>query len=132
MFAGLNMFRYLKKHETSIHHSPSQTLIRGHVECLMPWSPCRGLSKVLAEETAWKMSREPDCPFQLTVLLPTLIWGPMVPGQPHLNTSASSLVGYMDGSIQEGKPSTASGTNQDQTRKSGLWEIDFTEPTKGK
>ena len=68
----------------------------------------RGLSKVLAEETAWKMSREPECPFQLTVLLPTLIWGPMVPGQPHLNTSANSLVGYMDGSIQE-KPSTGSG-----------------------
>ena len=59
------------------------------------------LSKVLAEETAWKMSKEPDCPFKLTVLLPTLIWGPMIPGQPHLNTSANSLVGYMDGSMKE-------------------------------
>jgi len=81
-----------------------------HVYSSADWSPSEllrekqnwyCLSKVLAEETAWKMSREPDCPFQLTVLLPTLIWGPMVPGQPHLNTSASSLVGYMDGSIQE-------------------------------
>lgn len=41
-------------------------------------------------------------PFKLTVLLPTLIWGPMVPGQPHLNTSANVLVGYMDGSVKEG------------------------------
>ncbi|CAJ1397325.1 unnamed protein product [Effrenium voratum] len=47
------------------------------------------------------MSKEPGCPFGLTVLLPTLIWGPMIPGQPHLNTSASALVGYVDGSIQE-------------------------------
>eukprot|EP00438_Fugacium_kawagutii_P026764 Skav216454 [mRNA] locus=scaffold50:708497:712440:- [translate_table: standard] len=60
-----------------------------------------GLSKVLAEQLAWEMSKQADCPFQLTVLLPTLIWGPMVPGQPHLNTSANSLVGYMDGSVKD-------------------------------
>ena len=58
------------------------------------------LSKLLAEQLAWKMSKEPGCPFQLTVLTPTLIWGPMLPGQPHMNTSASSLVGYMDGSLK--------------------------------
>ncbi|CAE7564970.1 CCR1 [Symbiodinium natans] len=58
------------------------------------------LSKLLAEQLAWDMSKEPGCPFQLTVLIPTLIWGPMLPGQPHMNTSASSLVGYMDGSLK--------------------------------
>ena len=58
------------------------------------------LSKLLAEQLAWSMSKEPDCTFQLTVLTPTLIWGPMIPGQPHMNTSANSLVGYMDGSLK--------------------------------
>jgi len=59
------------------------------------------LSKLMAEQLAWSMSKEPGCSFQLTVLLPTLIWGPMIPGQPHMNTSANSLVGYMDGSLKE-------------------------------
>ena len=58
------------------------------------------LSKLLAEQLAWSMSKESGCPFDLTVLTPTLIWGPMLPGQPHMNTSASSLVGYMDGSLK--------------------------------
>ena len=81
-----------------------------HVYTADDWSPADllrekenwyCLSKVLAEQTAWKMSKDPACPFKLTVLLPTLILGPMVPGQPHLNTSASALVGYMDGSLGE-------------------------------
>jgi len=81
-----------------------------HVYTSEDWSPADllrekenwyCLSKVLAEQTAWKMSRDPTCPFTLTVMVPTLILGPMVPGQPHLNTSASALVGYMDGSVQE-------------------------------
>jgi len=59
------------------------------------------LSKLLAEKLAWELSREADCPYKLTVLHPTLIWGPMLPGQPHLNTSANALTSYMDGSAKE-------------------------------
>jgi dihydroflavonol-4-reductase len=64
------------------------------------------LSKLLAEKGAWELSREPDCPFQLCVLNPSLIWGPMVPGQTHLNTSSQAIMEYMDGShekIQNGR-----------------------------
>ncbi|CAE8715553.1 unnamed protein product [Polarella glacialis] len=60
-----------------------------------------GLSKLLAEKLAWELSKEEGCPYQLTVLCPTLIWGPMLPGQPHLNTSANVLTGYVDGSKKE-------------------------------
>lgn len=86
------------------------TVAADHVYTGDDWSPAERLrekqnwyclSKVLAEQEAWRMSKEESCPFQLTVLLPTLIWGPMIPGQPHLNTSANSLAGYMDGSLKE-------------------------------
>jgi nucleoside-diphosphate-sugar epimerase len=63
------------------------------------------LSKLLAEKKAWEISNSPDCTFKLCVLNPSLIWGPMIPGQPHLNTSSQSIVEYMDGShrlIQNG------------------------------
>eukprot|EP00428_Durinskia_dybowskii_P038765 CAMPEP_0170278464 /NCGR_PEP_ID=MMETSP0116_2-20130129/39236_1 /TAXON_ID=400756 /ORGANISM="Durinskia baltica, Strain CSIRO CS-38" /LENGTH=346 /DNA_ID=CAMNT_0010529775 /DNA_START=42 /DNA_END=1082 /DNA_ORIENTATION=- len=83
---------------------------KGHVYTEEDWSPeevlranknwyC--LSKTLAEKLAWQMSSEPGCPYRLTVLNPTLIFGPMLPGQPHLNTSASTLARYMDGSAKE-------------------------------
>eukprot|EP00930_Biecheleria_cincta_P098606 TRINITY_DN90265_c0_g1_i1.p1 TRINITY_DN90265_c0_g1~~TRINITY_DN90265_c0_g1_i1.p1 ORF type:complete len:342 (+),score=63.95 TRINITY_DN90265_c0_g1_i1:178-1203(+) len=86
------------------------TVAADHVYTGDDWSPADllrekqnwyCLSKVLAEQEAWQMSKEQHCPFQLTVLLPTLIWGPMIPGQPHLNTSANTLAGYMDGSLKE-------------------------------
>mmetsp|Transcript_42258 Transcript_42258/g.122146 ORF Transcript_42258/g.122146 Transcript_42258/m.122146 type:complete len:350 (-) Transcript_42258:65-1114(-) len=86
------------------------TLPAEHVYTEEDWSPedllrerknwyC--LSKLLAERLAWEMSREPGCPYELAVLHPTLIWGPMLPGQPHLNTSANALAGYMDGTAKE-------------------------------
>lgn len=63
------------------------------------------LSKLLAEKKAWEISKKPGCTFKLCVLNPSLIWGPMTPGQTHLNTSSQSIVEYMDGShgrIQNG------------------------------
>ena len=63
------------------------------------------LSKLLAERVAWKISKNPGCKFQLCVLNPSLIWGPMTPNQPHLNTSLQAIIEYMDGShklIQNG------------------------------
>ena len=56
-----------------------------------------------AEELAWQMSRDEEHPFELNVLLPTLIWGPMIPGQPHLNTSANALVGHLVVELMEFK-----------------------------
>ena len=59
------------------------------------------MSKVRAEKVAWEMSKAEGCSFKLTVLNPCLILGPMLAGQPHLNTSSNALVGYMDGSKSE-------------------------------
>jgi len=56
------------------------------------------LSKLLGEQKAWEISKEPDCTFKLCVLNPSLIWGPLTPGQTHLNTSAQAIMQYMDGS----------------------------------
>ena len=55
----------------------------------------------MAERLAWTMSAAPDCPYQLTVMNPTLILGPQLPGQPHLNTSSSAVVAFLDGSMRE-------------------------------
>jgi dihydroflavonol-4-reductase len=63
------------------------------------------LSKLLAELKAWEISKNPCCTFKLCVLNPSLIWGPMIPQQPHLNTSLQAIIEYMDGShkfIQNG------------------------------
>ena len=63
------------------------------------------LSKLLAEKKAWEISKDPKCTFKLCVLNPSLIWGPMIPSQPHLNTSSQVIVEYMDGThkyIQNG------------------------------
>lgn len=63
------------------------------------------LSKLLAELKAWEISKKPSCTFKLCVLNPSLIWGPMTPNQPHLNTSLQAIIEYMDGShklIQNG------------------------------
>ena len=59
------------------------------------------LSKTKAEALAWEMSREDGCPYQLAVMNPTLILGPQLPGQPHLNTSSAVVVGFMDGGMSE-------------------------------
>ena len=63
------------------------------------------LSKLMAEKRAWELSKEPGCPYKLCVLNPSLIWGPMTPGQTHLNTSSAAITQYMDGThkkIQNG------------------------------
>ena len=59
------------------------------------------LSKTKAETLAWEMSKEEGCPYQLAVMNPTLILGPLLPGQPHLNTSSAAIVTYMDGGMSE-------------------------------
>lgn len=59
------------------------------------------LSKLKAEQLAWEMSREPNCPYELAVINPSLIWGPQLPAQPHLNTSIAVTVKYFDGSVKE-------------------------------
>jgi len=63
------------------------------------------LSKLLGEKKAFELSKEPDCPYKLCVLNPSLIWGPMSTGQTHLNTSSQAIMQYMDGThkmIQNG------------------------------
>eukprot|EP00808_Paulinella_micropora_P001730 g56695.t1 len=62
------------------------------------WYP---LSKTLAEQTAWAHSKLPGCSYKLAVMCPTLIFGPMLPGQPHFNTSLSQLASLMDGTKKE-------------------------------
>ena len=59
------------------------------------------LAKVLAEKAAWEAARKPDSPIRLATLAPTLILGPMLPGQPHLNTSTALVRGYLDGSMSQ-------------------------------
>jgi cinnamoyl-CoA reductase len=56
------------------------------------------LSKLLAELRAWELAKEHS--YQLCVLNPSLIWGPLTPGQTHLNTSAQAILQYMDGTHQ--------------------------------
>lgn len=84
------------------------TLSADHVYTDKDWSPTDTLrensnwyclSKTAAEQAAWEMSREEGCPFELAVMCPTLIFGPQLPGQQHLNTSSSAVVGYFDGSM---------------------------------
>jgi len=63
------------------------------------------LSKTYAEKRAWELSKEEGCPYKLCVLCPSLIWGPMIKGQSHLNTSTNAILEYMDGThnkIQNG------------------------------
>ena len=62
------------------------------------WYP---LSKTAAERLAWEMSSEEGCPYKLSVMNPTLILGPQLPGQPHLNTSSNAVAVYIDGSMKE-------------------------------
>ena len=59
------------------------------------------LSKTKAEKLAWDYAKSKASTFQLAVMNPTLIWGPMLSGQPHFNTSCAALVGFMDGSKKE-------------------------------
>ena len=86
-----------------VHHG---TRAADHVYTEQDWSPedvlrskhnWYALSKTLAEQLAWDVSRQADCTFTLSVMNPTLIMGGQLPGQPHLNTSLATLVGYFDG-----------------------------------
>ena len=56
------------------------------------------MSKTAAESLAWQTCR--DKGLQLCVLNPTLIFGPVLPGQPHLNTSQNTIVSMLDGSLK--------------------------------
>ncbi|GBG24139.1 Dihydroflavonol 4-reductase [Hondaea fermentalgiana] len=51
-----------------------------------------GLSKLLAEKTAWEMAKSSS--FKLAALNPSFIYGPMLPGLPELNTSSVSVLAY--------------------------------------
>lgn len=86
------------------------TLPEDHVYSEKDWSPidlltekknwyC--LSKTKAEKLAWEMSKEAGCSFELATMNPTLIFGPQLSGQSHLNTSCSAIVAYMDASTRE-------------------------------
>jgi cinnamoyl-CoA reductase len=86
------------------------TVADDHVYTDKDWSPepllrqkanWYALSKTTAEHLAWELSREEGCPYELSVMNPTLIFGPQLPGQPHLNTSSSAVVAYIDGSMPE-------------------------------
>jgi cinnamoyl-CoA reductase len=57
------------------------------------------LSKTLAEKVAWEMSRAEGCTFQLAVMNPTLILGPHLPGQTHLNTSSAVVAAFLNGKM---------------------------------
>lgn len=61
------------------------------------WYP---LAKLLAEKAAWEASGQPGCPWQLAVMLPTQIFGPMLEGQPHLNTSSGAPSRDREGTIE--------------------------------
>lgn len=59
------------------------------------------VSKVAAEKLAWEMSKAEGSTFQLATINPTLIFGPILPGQGHLNTSSARIVEMIDGSLKE-------------------------------
>jgi len=74
-----------------------------HVFSAKDWSPkdlleekksYYALSKVLAEEEAWKIANSEGCTFKLAVMNPCLILGPLLDGQPHLNTSSAAVLRY--------------------------------------
>eukprot|EP00470_Lotharella_oceanica_P015775 CAMPEP_0170178984 /NCGR_PEP_ID=MMETSP0040_2-20121228/15772_1 /TAXON_ID=641309 /ORGANISM="Lotharella oceanica, Strain CCMP622" /LENGTH=329 /DNA_ID=CAMNT_0010422737 /DNA_START=84 /DNA_END=1070 /DNA_ORIENTATION=+ len=58
------------------------------------WYP---ISKTEAELRAWEMSKEAK--WDLAVMNPTLIWGPML--QPGLNTSSAAVLSYLNGEKSE-------------------------------
>ena len=60
------------------------------------WYP---LAKLLGEKAAWEASRQPGCPWKLAVMLPTQIFGPMLEGQPHLNTSSGTVAAFVNGGL---------------------------------
>lgn len=64
------------------------------------------LSKLLAERLAWDKAKTEGCPFKLATINPSLIYGPMLPGQTHLNTSCNSLLGYFKASKIKQQSST--------------------------
>eukprot|EP01138_Halocafeteria_seosinensis_P004445 gb/GECG01004547.1/.p1 GENE.gb/GECG01004547.1/~~gb/GECG01004547.1/.p1 ORF type:complete len:329 (+),score=40.16 gb/GECG01004547.1/:1-987(+) len=57
------------------------------------------LSKTLAEKAAWEFVKEKTPRFDLLVLNPSLVIGPMI--QPSLNTSSQQLLQYLDGSKEK-------------------------------
>ena len=62
------------------------------------------LSKTLAEKRAWDLSKAAGCPWKLASMNPCWILGPMLPSQPHLNTSSNGLVMFLDGTNSEVPP----------------------------
>jgi len=58
------------------------------------WYP---ISKTEAEMKAWDMEKEAK--WDLAVMNPTLIWGPML--QPSLNTSSAAVLSYLNGEKKE-------------------------------
>jgi nucleoside-diphosphate-sugar epimerase len=106
----LGIKRVVLTSSTAAVYATYGTLPDDHVYDENTWSPrdvlrekgnwyC--LSKTLAEELAWEMSKAEDSPFQLATINPCMILGPQLPGQPHLNTSSASMLGFMDGSMNE-------------------------------
>jgi len=59
------------------------------------------LSKTRAEKLAWDISKMEGCPFKLCVMNPCLIFGPMLPGQTHLNTSCMVILRFVTGDVKE-------------------------------
>lgn len=71
------------------------------VELMKEYDNWYCLSKTLAEQEAWKISKQPGCSFKLSVMNPCLIFGPMIKGQKHLNTSTAAMLPYIDGTKGE-------------------------------
>jgi len=59
------------------------------------------LSKTVQERTAWEMSKQEGCPWKMCTINPCLIFGPMVPGQPALNTSSNLCLKFFDGGMTQ-------------------------------
>eukprot|EP00940_MAST-03C_sp_MAST-3C-sp2_P001039 g1039.t1 len=108
--ARLNVDRVVLTSSTAAVYAGYGKWTHTHVYTEADWSPedrmlkannfyC--LSKTRAEKYAWEFAKSATCTFQLAVMNPTLIWGPMLPSQPHFNTSCAALVGLFDGSKKE-------------------------------
>ncbi|PQE23108.1 hypothetical protein CJF32_00004531 [Rutstroemia sp. NJR-2017a WRK4] len=64
-------------------------------------------SKAFAEKAAWKYIEEEKPKFTLTTILPTLVFGPIIPGihsLSNLNTSNQLIYGFTQGSAREKFP----------------------------
>lgn len=84
---------------------PPETVYTGEIwsneEMMRSMSQWYYLSKTVAERTAWEMSKEDGCPWTLSAINPTYVYGPMLPGQPSLNTSSKMIVEFFDGGMTQ-------------------------------